>query len=70
GGAFVHINSGKQIRDAVEQCLHPTKEMIARADEYRERFFYKLDGKATERFVNKLEELFEEGGHENDPDEK
>ncbi len=70
GGAFVHINSGKQIRDAVEQCLHPTKEMIARADEYREKFFYKLDGKATERFVKKMEELFEEGGHENDPDEK
>jgi hypothetical protein len=44
--------------------------MIAKADEYRERFFYKLDGKATERFVKRMEELYEEGGHENDPEEK
>ncbi len=66
--AFVHIQSGKQIREAFEQCVNPTPEMIKKADEYRERYFYKLDGKATERFVKKMEELYYEGGHENIPE--
>ena len=66
-GAFVHINSSKQIKNAIEQSLHPTKEMIKKADEYRDVFFYKPDGKATERFVKKMEQLYFEGGHENIP---
>jgi len=66
-GAFVHIDSGKQIIHAIEQSINPTREMIERAEKYRERYFYKLDGKATERFVHKMEELFYEGGHENIP---
>ena len=68
-GAFVHIESGKQIKDAVEQSLHPTREMIETANKFRQKYFYKLDGKATERFVNKMEELYYEGGHENQPGE-
>jgi len=66
-GAFVHIDSGKQIKQAIEQSISPTKEMIEQADKYRKRYFYKLDGKATERFVQKMEELFYEDGHENTP---
>ena len=66
-GAFVHINSGKQIREAIEQCLNPTPEMISAAHTYRNDLFYMLDGKATERFVNKMEGLYYEGGHENIP---
>ncbi len=67
-GAFVHIDSGKLIRAAVEQSLQPTSEMIRQADKYREELFYKLDGNATERFVKKMEELYFEGGHENIPE--
>ncbi len=66
-GAFVHINSGKQIKDAIKQSINQTKEMITKAAEYRERYFYKLDGKATERLVQKMEELYDESGHENVP---
>jgi len=66
-GAFVHIISGKQIKEAIDQSINPTKKMIEQADKYRERYFYKLDGKATERFVRKMEELYFEGGHENVP---
>jgi hypothetical protein len=69
-GAFVHIGSGAAIRDAVEQCLHPTPSMIAKADAYRDDYFYLLDGKATQRLVRKMEELFREGGHENNPQER
>ena len=41
--------------------------MSAKADEYRNRYFFKLDGKATDRFIQKMEELYREGGHENIP---
>ncbi len=68
-GAFIHIDSGKQIREAVERCLRPTPAMIEAANNYRQRLFYQLDGKATERLVKKMEELYQEGGHENDPEE-
>ena len=67
-GAFPHINNGAQIGEAVQQALNPTPEMTAKADEYRERLFYKLDGKASERLIEKIEQLYEEGGHENIPD--
>jgi hypothetical protein len=66
-GAFPHINSGKQIEDAIEQALNPTTEMIQKADAYRNWLFYKLDGKASQRFVEKMEALYKEGGHENQP---
>lgn len=66
-GAFPHIDSGTQIRDAIERSINPTEDMILAADSYRAQYFYKLDGKATERFVKKMEDLFQEGGHENIP---
>jgi hypothetical protein len=69
-GAFVHIDSGKDLQEAIEQALNPTDIMKVKADEYRENLFYKLDGKASERFVAKVEELYNEGGHENQPSEK
>ncbi len=64
-GAFIHIDSGKQIRQAINIALNPTDDMIKIANHYRDRYFYKLDGKASERFVKKMEELYNEGGHEN-----
>ncbi|HPM04604.1 MAG TPA: CDP-glycerol glycerophosphotransferase family protein, partial [Candidatus Cloacimonas sp.] len=64
-GAFPHIDSGTKLRDAVETCFSPSQEMKQKADDYRQRYFYKLDGKASERFVSRMEQLFREGGHEN-----
>ena len=64
-GAFPHIQNGKQLQTAIEKALNPTKEMKTKADEYRQRFFYGLDGKASIRFVEKMEQLYYEGGHEN-----
>ena len=66
-GAFIHIDSGKDIKQAVKQALSPTVEMKSAADKYRERYFYKLDGRASERLIAKIEELYCEGGHENIP---
>ena len=66
-GAFPHIDSGKQIKQAIEQVLNPTAEMKQKANEHREKFFYKLDGNASQRFVEMMEVLFYEGGHHNQP---
>ena len=64
-GAFPHIQKGKQLPEAISTALNPTLDMIAKADEYRQKYFYGLDGKASIRFVEKMEELYSEGGHEN-----
>ena len=66
-GAFVHIDEGDQIQVAIDVALNPDKEMKAKADRYRADLFYRLDGKASERFLAKVEELYNEGGHENIP---
>ncbi len=65
-GAFPHIDSGKQLPMAIQTALNPTEEMKRKADEYRSKFFFKLDGKASERFVALMEQLYHEGGHENE----
>jgi len=66
-GAFTHIDSGEQIKSAIEQSINPTTEMIEKANEYRENLFFKLDGKAAERMKDRMEELYFEGGHQNTP---
>ena len=68
--AFIHINAGDQLQTAIERAINPTDAMKIKADEYRSNLFYKLDGKAAERFVTKMEMLYNEGGHENVPTEK
>ena len=66
-GAFVHVNAGNQLQSAIECAFNPTEQMKARADEYRKQLFYQLDGKASQRFIAKIEELYSKGGHENIP---
>lgn len=65
-GAFVHIKSGKEIRDAIHKALNPTDEMKEKQKKYRDHLFYMLDGRASERFKQKLYNLLSEGGHENE----
>jgi len=67
-GAFPHISSGPEIQKAVETALNPTEGMKHKADAYRDHLFYKLDGKASERFIQKMEQLFYEGRHSNIPE--
>ena len=64
-GAFIHIDSGREIKKAIKQALMPSVDMISAADEYREKYFYMLDGNASKRMVAKIEELLNEGSHEN-----
>lgn len=54
-GAFVHIDDAGRIGEAVERALNPDPAMVARIEEMRNLLFYKLDGHASERIVNIIE---------------
>jgi hypothetical protein len=56
-GAFIHIRSPEEIRGAVERALNPESDMKDDIEEYRNELFYKLDGHASERVVDKIEDL-------------
>ncbi len=58
-GAFVHIDFPDQIGEAIELALNPTEAMQRRADEYRDYFFYGLDGKASQRLKQQVELRYE-----------
>lgn len=64
-GAFVHVDSPNELPEAILRALNPTPEMQEMVQKYRNDLFYKLDGNASKRIVEKLVELYEEGGHEN-----
>ena len=56
-GAFIHIRSPEEIRDAVQRALNPDSAMKSHIEQYRNELFYKLDGRASERIVDKIEDL-------------
>lgn len=67
GDAFVHVDDGRQLSRAIDRALEPTEAMREAADRHRTHLFHMLDGRASERFKARIEELLEEGGHENVP---
>jgi CDP-Glycerol:Poly(glycerophosphate) glycerophosphotransferase len=60
--AFAHVSSPDQLHDGIERALHPTAAMRSAADRAREYYFYQLDGHASERFKEKVEELYQQRG--------
>ncbi len=56
-GAFVHIKSADEIRGAVKKALNPDRHMKHNLKKFRKELFYRLDGHASERIVDKIEEL-------------
>lgn len=56
-GAYIHIRSAGEIRQAVEMALAPGEDMRARIRKHRADLFYKLDGQASERIVDTIEDL-------------
>jgi len=61
--AFVHVQSPDQLRVGIERALRPSAEMRAAADRERGYYFYHLDGQASRRFKERIEELYAAGGH-------
>lgn len=64
-GAFVHVGAPDRLGAAIEQALNPTPAMREAADEERAYYFHGLDGRASQRLKDRIEELLAEGGHEN-----
>ncbi len=56
-GAFIHISDAGEIRDAVERAVAPGDRVRQEIERYRNDLFYRLDGRASERIVDKIEEL-------------
>ncbi len=66
--SFVHLSHPDELKEGIQKALHPTKEMIEAAKKDRDYYFYKLDGKASERVKTEIERLYKEGTHFNHPE--
>jgi hypothetical protein len=55
--AFIHINSPSQIRDGFNRALNPPREYLKNAENWKNKLFYKLDGQASSRIVDRILDL-------------
>ncbi|MCH8067712.1 MAG: CDP-glycerol glycerophosphotransferase family protein [Candidatus Marinimicrobia bacterium] len=63
--SFVHVSNPDELREGIEKALNSTKEMFQAAKRERDTYFFKLDGKASERTKAEIERLYNEGTHFN-----
>ena len=59
--SFVHINNPVELQAGIERALHPTVEMKKAQKIDRDKIFYKLDGKASARVKQTVEQLIAQG---------
>ncbi len=59
--SFVHINRPDELQAGIERALHPTVEMKNAQKDDRDKIFYKLDGKASTRVKQTVEQLITQG---------
>ena len=59
--SFVHINQPDELQAGIERALHPTVEMKNAQNDDRDKIFYKLDGKASARVKQTVEQLITQG---------
>ena len=58
--SFVHINTPDELQTGIELALKPTVEMKKAQKTERDKIFFKLDGYASKRVKQKVEELISE----------
>lgn len=58
--SFVHINHPEELQAGIKLALDPTDEMQEAQGVDRNRIFHKLDGRASDRVKQKVEELISE----------
>ena len=63
--SFVHIDSPDKLREGIAKALNPSQKMISEAKKDRNKYFNKLDGKASLRAKIMIEKLYAEGTHFN-----
>ena len=61
--SFVHISSPDELSEGIAKALNPSQKMINAAKKDRDKYFYKLDGKASLRAKIMIEKLYAEGTH-------
>lgn len=63
--SFVHVGSPDELSAGIAKALNPSQKMIDAAKKDRDKYFYKLDGKASVRAKKMIEKLYGEGTHVN-----
>ena len=63
--SFVHVGSPDKLGEGIAKALNPLQKMIDVAKKDRNKYFYKLDGKASVRTKAMIEKLYDEGTHFN-----
>ena len=63
--SFVHVSSPDELSAGIAKALNPSQKMINAAKKDCNKYFYKLDGKASVRAKVMIEKLFDEGTHFN-----
>jgi hypothetical protein len=63
----VHIRQPHELRDAIAEALRDDPQRRQKAQQYRDAFFFGLDGCASMRTKAVIERLLAEGGHVNCP---
>ena len=64
-GAFVHIDHPDQLREAIVEALRDDPERRRVGQQYRDHYFFGLDGQASKRTKTVVERLLAEGTHAN-----
>jgi CDP-glycerol glycerophosphotransferase (TagB/SpsB family) len=63
--SFVHVGSPDELSAGIAKALNPSQKMINAAKKDRNKYFYKLDGKASVRAKTMIKKLYAEGTHFN-----
>ncbi|NHZ85732.1 MAG: CDP-glycerol glycerophosphotransferase [Planctomycetia bacterium] len=57
-GVYIHINNPSQLSIAIKKALNPTKTRLAKVNIAKEKYFYKCDGKASQRIKSIIDNIF------------
>ena len=57
--AFITIDSPNELKDALENALNPSKDQLKSINRDREKYFYKNDGRASQRIKAYIDKLFD-----------
>lgn len=58
-GAFPHISSPEELKDAVANAVNPSEPMKSKLAEYRDYFFFGLDGNASIRVKQEIDRVLQ-----------
>jgi len=61
-GVALGVYDEEDLKPTIEKLLKDDSELARNREKYIEKYLYKIDGKATERVVNLIEEMIDESG--------